>query len=128
MGFIFRPADESRRAIDLHIILNQDAVQKDRDPRGSGQIAIIIEAGGFVKYIVSLPLSRFSGRVGQRNVLLVDTARHPVHIGWIFPVVQHLYFITLLKEHPAVPAALSFSLYKGRCAPFDMKLDIPEVA
>ena len=60
-------------------------------------------------------------------MLFVDGSHLPVYIGFVIVVVQHLNFVEVIEEHPAVAAALAFPLYLSRGAPFNVQLQVPEI-
>src|SRR5690625_5290037 len=117
---------EHRGSENLNIVLDKDTVQQHRHSGRLLKLLLIIEDRSFEKYLVSLPLTRSFGRICQRDMLLVDTSRHPIGIGRIVPVIQHLQLIAILRKHAAVAASLGISLIHFLRVAFSVEMDIFE--
>src|SRR5690606_40302240 len=72
--------------------------------------------------IVAMPVARFLYGIHQRDMLLINTGRLPVHIGFIVKHIEHLNFIQALHKDTTVAPTLAFTFDDQRAAPFDVEL------
>ena len=96
-GFVLlveRPSNVQRLALQLEVILHQDAVKQDCDVCGSFQRAVCVECWRSPHHIVALPLTGLSTRVHQRNTLLVDAAGLPVDVSLVVIRIEDLQLIS----------------------------------
>jgi hypothetical protein len=76
------------------MVLHQHAIEKGRDIRRSLDRAIGVEHRSGPHYVVGLPLSRLAVRVHQRNRLLIDARRHPVHVSRVLVGIENLQLVS----------------------------------
>ena len=114
------------RAEDRLVVLNQDAVLKDRLAGGADQMMVRVPAGGFKNDIIGLPFAWGPANVGQRRRLPVNRAALAVRISGVVVTVEHLQFVNALHENAAVAALLAVA-FGRRFGPFNMQLEVGEL-
>ena len=124
--FVGRLADETRRARDLDVVVNQDTVVHDGHTGRRRQAAVFRKPGRREEDVVRLPFSGRAAGVDLRDVLLVDARRLAVRVGTVFPGIEHLDLVALLDDDAAVAAALPFPFDDRGGPPFHVQLDVPE--
>src|SRR5271163_3565891 len=132
VGLVERLADVQRLALQLEVILHQDAVEKHRGIGRSLQRAVAIERRRRPHHVVCLPLSRLAGRIGQWYRLLVEAARHAVHVRLVLVRIEYLQLISVVarpsgsKKHTAVASSLTSAGDVCGNFPLEVKLVVLE--
>src|SRR5205085_1819946 len=102
LAFLLRPA---RRAGDLVVLVDQDAVLADRDAGIADLLARGVEAGVLELDIVGLPGERREAHVHVRRLLAIDGAAVAL-LSIQAEGVQDLDLVAAEDIDPAVPARL----------------------
>src|SRR3546814_464748 len=102
------------------------------DERGDGGRALDRAIGGEGRlvpdHVDGLPFARLAHRIGERRILLVDTARLTVDVRVVLIAVDDLKFVPFVslarggEEQAAVPARLALAGDAGGNAIFEVEL------
>src|SRR4051812_28297846 len=127
MSLVGRPFEPAGLADQRHVVLNEDAVMKNRDTGRRHEALISGELRRRPKNIVGLPFTRFAGGVYERRVLIINRTTGAVGIGFIVVGVQHLNFVTAQsKEDAAISSSLTIAVNHGRCREPEVELAFAE--
>src|ERR1035438_8647071 len=116
------------------MVLDEHAVEEYRRVRRRLNSAIRTKDRRHPNDVVALPLARLSGRVDQRNPLLINTPCLPVGIGPVIVGIQNLQLVAGIaaagrrQKHTAVAARLVGSGDIFGNSPFNAELVIVEEA
>jgi len=132
VGRVKRLANVDGLAVELEVILHEDAVEEDGDVRGRFQGAVGVEAGRGPDDVVGLPLTGLAGGVYERGRLLVDAARLTVNVGGVFVRVEDLELVAVVagagggEEDAAVATGLAAAGDVGGDLKFEVELVVLE--
>ena len=111
------PLEPGGRPERLLVVLHEDAVVEQGDPRRLEELARGVEPGAAEGDVVGLPLAGRPRGVEQGRVLAVDRPRLAVGVG-VGPVgVEHLDLELAHQEDAAVAAVLAHAVGRARARP-----------
>ena len=126
MGFISGTPFVPSIALDLPMVLNENAILEDSDG-GRFYYFVAVKFGGVEDYVVALPLSRGAAGVDDGRFLAVDGSGLPIGVGFIVVGIEYLDFVFAHQEDAAVAATLTSTGDFFRGYPLDMKLTTAEM-
>src|SRR5688572_29042129 len=112
----------------LDIVLNQNAVVQECDPRRLEQPATSVETRTPENDVVALPLAGRTADIDQWRILAVNGSSLPVGIGLVFIGVEYLNLILSHQENAAIATPLALAHGRHGRRPFHMQLNIAESA
>ena len=126
------PSNVQRLALQLEVVLHEDAVKKDRDVCRCFERAVAVESWRSPHYVVALPLTGLSNRIHQRNALLVDAASLTVNVSLVVIRIENLQLISGVaragggQKYSAIAACLTAATDVLRNLPFEVELIVLE--
>src|SRR5678815_4202569 len=126
MLLVRRPLLVRRRPGQHDVVLNEDAVVQDGEPRRTRDLARRIESRPMEDDVVRLPLAGRATRVHERRELPVDRRGLAVRIRLVLVRVEYLHLVAPHEEDTAVAALLTLTHSREWGHPFDVELGITE--
>src|SRR5579863_3694769 len=129
-----RLADIEGLALELKMILDEDAVEEGGAEGRRFERTVVVEGGRGPDDVVDVPLTWLAHGIGERNALLVETAGHAVDVGFVVVGVENLKFVAGVagsergEKDSAVAARLAAAGDVLGDAPLDVELVVLERA
>ena len=111
----------------LLVVLHEDPVVEQGDPRRLQELAGRVEPGAAEGDVVGLPLAGRARGVEQGRILAVDRPRLAVGVGLGLVGVEHLDLELAHQEDAAVAAVLAHAGGRVGRGPLDVELDVAEL-
>lgn len=114
----------ARAAIDDRGVLDEDAIEDDRDARRLDLLVIFVVARRGEKDVVRLPISRRETRIDEWRRLPVDRATKAVRVGVVRIIVKNLNLDATENDHAVVPSIPPRTFKIRRAAELKVELEV----